>query len=140
MPLYLSLTKNLSFDRIAAIIEYPPAVTYKGVEVSKEFQENGVAMELKGFSAQPGGKTNRAEINLKAGKGKPLQAGMIGSLLFIVDKLARPQMALLPVGEARGYSVGSGTEVKLRGDAGSMTIYEPGTEPTPVVPCFFFTH
>ena len=140
LPIYLNLPKGQQFERILAIVEHPPSLAYDRVELSPEIRTDDVTIDVKESAPQAGGKMKRVEITLKGGKEKPLRIGMVGSLIFTVDKKARSQMISLPVIEVKGFSKGSRAETKLRGDSGSVTIYEPGAEPLPLVTCFFFTH
>lgn len=140
LPIYLNLPRDQPLERILAIIEHPVALSYHRAEVAKEAQANDIVIEVKESAPPTSGKRKRLEITLKGGMGKSLQTGMIGTLTFTVDPKARPQMASLPIAEARGFPKGGGAEVKMRGDSGGVTIYEPGSEPAPLVACFFFTH
>ena len=142
LPIYLTLPRNLQMERILAIVEYPSFLAYHQVELAKDAKTNGVVIEVKDTSPQTDGKMKRMEITLKGGKEKLLQSGLVGSLSFTIDKEARTQMVALLVTEAKGFPKGGGAEIKLRGDPGSVTVYEAGMEPLPVpmVGCFFFTH
>lgn len=140
LPLYLGLPKNHPFERIVARVEYSTALTDPRVKEDEKFKASGATMEVKEQTAPAGGKSKRIEITIRAGQGKLLPDGLIGWLLFSINKDARPQMLSLPMVEPKGFNRRGEAEVRLRGDPGNITIYEPGTEPPPLVPCFFFTH
>ena len=146
LPIYLTLPRNLQMERIQATVEHPSSLAYHQVQLAKDAQANGVVIEVKDAAAQSGGqsggKMKRMEITLKGGKEKLLQSGLVGTLSFTIDKEAKPQMISLLVSGAKGFPKAGGAEVKLRGDPGSVTIYEAGMEPlsVPLVGCFIFTH
>lgn len=134
LPIYLTLPKDSEFERIIAIVEPTAALAYDRVEA---MEENSVVLRAKESAPGTDGK-RRVEITLEGGQGKPLQTGLAGMIYFTIDQDARPQMASLPVSEVKGFPKGSRVAENLRGDQGSVTVYEPGTEP--VMTCFFFTH
>ncbi len=134
LPIYLTLPKDSQFERIIAILRPPAALAYDRVE---GMEDNDVAIKVQESARRTGGDRS-VEITLEGEKGKPLQTGMAGLIFFTIEKDARPQMASLPVSEVKGFPKGSRVAENLRGDRGSVTVYEPGTEP--VMTCFFFTH
>jgi hypothetical protein len=138
LPIYLTLPRNHQFERIDAVVELPPSLTFERVEVEAQAREEGVAIEVKEPSPRPAGEKGRLEITLRAGKNRPLSVGMVGWLLLTLAEQAQPQMVSLPVTDVRGFPEGSLSPVKLRGDAGSATIYESGMEPQ--FSCFFYMH
>lgn len=136
VPIYLTLPKASEFERIVAEIEPPGALAYERAEA---MEENKVIISVKESAPGTDGK-RRVEITLEGRQGEPLQTGIAGMIFFTIDQDARPQMASLPVLEVKGFPKGNRTAEDLRGDRGSVTIYEPGTEPVPSLTCFFFTH
>ena len=134
LPIYLTLPKDSQFERIVAIVGPPEALAYDRVE---GIEDNDVAIKVQESTPRISG--NRSvEITLEGENGKSLQTGIAGLIFFTIDKEARPQMASLPVSEVEGFPKGSRVAENLGGDRGSVTVYEPGTEP--VMTCFFFTH
>lgn len=141
LPIYLNLSRDQQFERIVALVDHPPTLSFRQPEVDKDAQASGVTIEVKESAPPAGSKTKRVEVTLKSSKGKPLPTGMIGWLSFAIDGKAQAQMASLPVTDVKGFSMSSGALlVKLRGDSGGVTVYEAGMEPLPSLACFFFTH
>lgn len=140
VPIYLTLSKDPPFERIVAVVEYPSALAYAKVKTSKDAQDNDVSMQVKQLPAEAGSKKKRLEVTIKADQQKPLQIGMMGSVVFVIDKKAPVQMISLPVIEVKAFPKGGGAEVKLRGDSGSVTINDSDAPAQPLTGCFFFSH
>jgi hypothetical protein len=142
LPVYLTISKDQKLERVVVTIDAPAVLSFVRAEVAKDALPSGVSIVLKEAPAasQSSGNVKRDAITLKAEKENPLPSGLIGSLYFKVDKTAAQQMRSVPVVEAKGFSKGSAGEIKLRGDPGSVVIYESEIEQQPLTGCFFFSH
>lgn len=140
LPIYLTLSSEQQFERITAMIDYPPTLTYSRAEAAKDTPANNISIAVIEPPPQSGAKRKRVAITLTGEKGKSLPTGVVALLFFKVDKKAIEQMMSLPLTEVNGFAKGSGAEVKLQGNSGEVVIYESMPEKLPVLGCFFFTH
>lgn len=140
VPIYLNLPANEQLDQVTAFVNFPRVFKFTRAEETKEARAGGVVVSIKDSASPAGSKLQRVELTVQSAKGKPLPNGVVGLMTFAVDKKATQQMASLPVADVKGIQKGGSSPVALRGDPGSIIVYESEDELKPGVSCFFFSH